>query len=58
MAKYDRVGDFMLALPRHGAPWVFLNFAHDQFKVGHAAIIKKGAALDSERSDDFTGGAD
>lgn len=56
VAKYGRVGDFMLALPRHGAPWVFLNFAHDQFKVGHAAIIKEGVTLQSGKSDDFTWG--
>ncbi len=56
VAKYGRVGDFMLALPRHGAPWVFLNFAHDQFKVGHAAIIKKGVTLQSEEEYKFTWG--
>lgn len=34
-----RRGDFIVALPKHGKPWVFLNFSHDRFKVGHAGIL-------------------
>ena len=30
----------MIALPKHGEPYVYLDFGNDQFKVGHAAVLK------------------
>lgn len=47
--KSARRGDFVLAIPKHSEPWVFLNVGGNvRFKVGHAGIIN---AKITERTD-------
>lgn len=51
LQRYARTGDFMLALPVHNAPWVFLNLGDSPFKVGHASVITENVTTNFK--DDF-----
>lgn len=44
LISYARRGDFLVSLPRHGQPYVFLDFGNDRFKVGHAGVLTKKVA--------------
>ena len=56
LQRYARRGDFIVALPKHNAPWIFLNAGDTQFKVGHAAIINKNVTTSWDDYDTFTWG--
>lgn len=56
LQNYARRGDFIVALPKHNTPWIFLNIGDTQFKVGHAAIINKNVTTSWSDYDTFTWG--
>lgn len=56
LQNYARRGDILVALPKHNAPWIFLNIGDTQFKVGHAAIINKNVTTSWSNYDTFTWG--
>ncbi len=56
LQNYARRGDFIVALPKHNAPWAFLNIGDTQFKVGHAAIINKNVTTSWSNNTTFTWG--
>jgi hypothetical protein len=41
LVSYSRKGDFIVSLPKHGQPYIYLDFGNDKFKVGHAGILTK-----------------
>lgn len=56
LQHYARRGDFIVALPKHNTPWIFLNIGDTQFKVGHAAIINKNVTTSWANNATFTWG--
>lgn len=56
LQHYARRGDFIVALPKHNTPWIFLNIGDTQFKVGHAAIINKNVTTSWGDNATFTWG--
>ena len=50
-----RRGDFILAIPNHFHPWIFLNIGKNvKFKVGHAGIINSKITPHTSISDNVT----
>lgn len=49
--KSARRGDFILAIPSHGQPWVHANLSSGvRFKVGHAGILDSTITSETEKN--------
>lgn len=51
LQRHARPGDFILALPVHNRPWIFLTAGSTPFNVGHSSVITD--EVTTSHSDDF-----